>query len=902
MVYFVLSACLSIMISSIFVPSLPLYAAHEQPIISGEPKAPFYFKKFVGYGYNPKIETEVRGVVVGVDSSFIHVVPDPNYYNLLLPGNYLNPKCTPNQRQLDLLDFRLAPCGSEVNYEQFKKAYESKNELKSFKDLGVPLVYPGSAWISPTISDAKGLLPVIKMEKQSHRTGCSYDKNNRETCRVTNPWWPDYEWPEIRKDYVPVYNRGFCSAPGGNDSDCVKVGDHISIKGLYVHEHQHSIWVAENSIKGEGGSGCIRALSWDDGKGMACWGHAELHPYDMSSIKKLSNNDSENLNPDGGYTESHTVVAPLYKAYYSQTYAPNKGPFPGFGVAGRLVDSQFQKDASHDFFISAPPLPSGCDKTSCNIQVTVNQQKRGHASAAYKVDEGKAGINVHMFATGESVANPSIIMAEYTLKWSNSSTLQPKQSVGGILNGSSTSSSNTTISSINQPPQSTSNQTLQTSMNKALSVKLSGSDLEGVNLTSTIVESPQNGSLSSIDQTTGNVTYTPNSGFVGQDQLSYKVNDGVNDSTNNGTVLINVIPSSETTNDSSSESPSFASSEENPWVALTNGNDTGNDNDTTSITLANIIDNTNETLHVDTINGTLNNGNGTTFECPLGTIPNEDWGLCEPTDNLTATINGTGEFPLVDITNSTELDIPDVSLDGNDTPKVTGVNGSGSGILTSPECPEGGMIPDDLDECIFPDITPPTPDIITDGGEGNDTITNPEIPNTTCPPDTNLDDVTGLCIPPDITLSTPVPNTDITNNTTTIECPPGTAPDDITGICITLDVNEQPASEESTTTEQGEGEGREQIPVPEQEMICTEGSILDQTTGTCILSPAEQSLEQPLEEQQVHTQEIPVPAQPGIHGNMTTSETTTMELNCNDGIDDDNDGLIDLEDVEDCLQ
>lgn len=43
-----------------------------------------------------------------------------------------------------------------------------------------------------------------------------------------------------------------------------------------------------------------------------------------------------------------------------------------------------------------------------------------------------------------------------------------------------------------------------------------------------------------LTQNTGAVTYTPDTGFTGDDQFTFKVNDGKADSTNTGTVKIAV--------------------------------------------------------------------------------------------------------------------------------------------------------------------------------------------------------------------------------------------------------------------------------------------------------------------------------------------------------------------------
>ena len=59
-------------------------------------------------------------------------------------------------------------------------------------------------------------------------------------------------------------------------------------------------------------------------------------------------------------------------------------------------------------------------------------------------------------------------------------------------------------------------------------------------LIAAIVTNPSHGTLSSINQDTGIVTYTPNLGFTGTDSFTFKVNDGKVDSSNTATVNVNV--------------------------------------------------------------------------------------------------------------------------------------------------------------------------------------------------------------------------------------------------------------------------------------------------------------------------------------------------------------------------
>jgi hypothetical protein len=97
-----------------------------------------------------------------------------------------------------------------------------------------------------------------------------------------------------------------------------------------------------------------------------------------------------------------------------------------------------------------------------------------------------------------------------------------------------------TSEALNHPPV-VNNQLVTTSINKPVDITLTASDPEiNDTLTAVIVSPPSNGRLSDINQNTGVVTYTPNTGFTGSDGFTYKVNDGRVDSNNTGTVSISV--------------------------------------------------------------------------------------------------------------------------------------------------------------------------------------------------------------------------------------------------------------------------------------------------------------------------------------------------------------------------
>jgi hypothetical protein len=94
-----------------------------------------------------------------------------------------------------------------------------------------------------------------------------------------------------------------------------------------------------------------------------------------------------------------------------------------------------------------------------------------------------------------------------------------------------------TVTPVNDPPVAL-NQDTTTFENTALTVTLSGTDLEGSPLSYKIVSKPSHGKLVG---TGSNQTYTPNTNYRGPDSFTFKVTDGRKNS-NIATVLITVTP------------------------------------------------------------------------------------------------------------------------------------------------------------------------------------------------------------------------------------------------------------------------------------------------------------------------------------------------------------------------
>jgi hypothetical protein len=91
------------------------------------------------------------------------------------------------------------------------------------------------------------------------------------------------------------------------------------------------------------------------------------------------------------------------------------------------------------------------------------------------------------------------------------------------------------ITAVNDAPVANP-QTVNTAAGAAVNITLTGSDVEGSTLTYAVVGNPASGALSG---TAPNLTYTPNTGFSGTDNFTFRVNDGALNSTT-ATVTINV--------------------------------------------------------------------------------------------------------------------------------------------------------------------------------------------------------------------------------------------------------------------------------------------------------------------------------------------------------------------------
>ena len=96
---------------------------------------------------------------------------------------------------------------------------------------------------------------------------------------------------------------------------------------------------------------------------------------------------------------------------------------------------------------------------------------------------------------------------------------------------------NVTINVINRVPI-TNNQTIQLHPNTLANITLNAYDEDNDPLSFSIVDNPLHGDLTSFNQTSGKVTYMPDTNFTGTDSFTFKASDNQLESENAGNVTI----------------------------------------------------------------------------------------------------------------------------------------------------------------------------------------------------------------------------------------------------------------------------------------------------------------------------------------------------------------------------
>jgi uncharacterized repeat protein (TIGR01451 family) len=218
-----------------------------------------------------------------------------------------------------------------------------------------------------------------------------------------------------------------------------------------------------------------------------------------------------------------------------------------------------------------------------------------------------------------------------------------------------------------------------------VNVLANDSDADGDSLTVSAVTQPANGSV--VNNNDGTVTYTPDTGFVGQDSFTYTLSDGKGGS-DTATVTVTVTEAAENTPPVAVDD-SASTSEDTPVTITVLANDSDVDGDTLSVTAV-----------VQPANGSVvNNNDGTvTYTPDTGFIGQDSFTYTasdgqggSDTATVTVTVNGVNTAPLaVDDTTNTNEDTPvmvnvvsnDSDVDG-DSLTVSGVSDPAHGSVVN---------------------------------------------------------------------------------------------------------------------------------------------------------------------------------------------------------------------------
>jgi large repetitive protein len=128
-------------------------------------------------------------------------------------------------------------------------------------------------------------------------------------------------------------------------------------------------------------------------------------------------------------------------------------------------------------------------------------------------------------SNGVTSLSGSTVTYTPTANWSGTDTFTFKANDGIV--DSKTSTVTITVASVNDAPIAN-DMSLSLDREGSIDFTLDASDQDGDSLSKTIVSQPENGTL--LPGTGLNYTYTPDSGYFGNDSFTYKVNDGTSDS------------------------------------------------------------------------------------------------------------------------------------------------------------------------------------------------------------------------------------------------------------------------------------------------------------------------------------------------------------------------------------
>ena len=330
--------------------------------------------------------TELRGTVIyAANNGDIYILPDDNYKSMLLNGNFIVPNCPVN-----FID----PLGIHPSCLRSSYDYWTEHILKNYQRLGFPPVRGNQ-------------IPVIKLEANSLTNDIPPTSNFEHT-----------DFPIAHVNLLDSYSNSYTkislatlqshfNVTSGNYTN---QRDHVVVYGLYVQEMQHNMFQDVEQKVGSCERPFVR-MPWDPTQFMTCYGHTELHPYFALFIYKINDNNPPPIN-----TERHTVVAPIYNAYFSDTYGLNKL----YGFAGHLADDSIHNTITDHFFIKAPAHPSQCASKPCRLDFQESVLHKilapgSTVSTSYEIRSDDVFVEVTAF--GYFATIPTVFQADYSTTW-----------------------------------------------------------------------------------------------------------------------------------------------------------------------------------------------------------------------------------------------------------------------------------------------------------------------------------------------------------------------------------------------------------------------------------------------------------------------------------------------------
>ena len=213
-----------------------------------------------------------------------------------------------------------------------------------------------------------------------------------------------------------------------------------------------------------------------------------------------------------------------------------------------------------------------------------------------------------------------------------------------------------TVTAVNDAPTSSA-VSASTNEDTVKAITLVGADVDGDNLTYSVVSNPSNGSLGFGSNTSPGVNYSPSANFNGTDTFTYKVNDGTADS-NTSTVTITVAA----VNDAPVTTDQTASTDEDTAVDVTLSS-TDVEGDSVTYSIVSDVSNGSTSLSGSTVTYTpAANYNGTdtfTFKANDGTVDSN-------VSTVTITVAAVNDAPtLDDITFTVQKNNNGQNLNGN---------------------------------------------------------------------------------------------------------------------------------------------------------------------------------------------------------------------------------------------